>query len=754
MTAVASPPSVQSVPRLGWYPDINGGQGALTSPGTEDVSRMFMPRKSVQRTNSSSSLSSTSTVSAPSQHSNGGQQSSNSESGTGSSKKKPYRYIWSNSKSEPVSGVTNARSQAVPAPPSGTTASSAMSALQQQPPIVPSQHMLQSPQQNGIRQGNGPLPSDPPAILTLVPINGTFDRKQITVPYFPEVLRVGRQTNVKTAPTPMNGYFDSKVLSRQHAEVWADRSGKIWIRDVKSSNGTFVNGQRLSPENRDSDPHELREHDVLELGIDIVSEDQKSIVHHKVSAKVEHAGIYGPSMNVLDLNFGDIDPTAGGGLLPSHLSQPLSHMRGRTGSSSSMSSSRSAQSAAGSHLNALQQQRQTNYWLSPISIEQVVKRLSSEMKQAKQQTRELGQTNEFLDSLLTREGLEKERIRPSPTESQGGRLPNGRPKMPKLDQISRFSDPPAPPPQQPLPEKPNMLMRSNTADSVSLSSFKRSDTEKPRTPGTSPVNRDSSHILSLLESLTIAKKEIESQGARVKELEDLLRQERVARESAEERARALEGQMMSANSESEIEAAFEPPAESEECAVVEDIGAELLPVKEIVLSPSNTDTSQSSDETGAEQLQLRIEKMMVEMAEMRKQMEQYRQSSEKSEQDAAESRQTLAEMIESVRRERAEAAATLSNKSSDTVAYTSGAPGKPIADGAESEPSTIPSALQPLPQTTCSVDELEGAVTAFAKQRHRNNIMEQSAPYASMLGVVLLGVGIMAYLNGWQKLDK
>jgi hypothetical protein len=229
-------------------------------------------------------------------------------------------------------------------------------------------------QQNGIRSSGGIASSnDPPAVLTLIPLNGTFERKQINVPYFPEVLRIGRQTNAKTIPTPVNGYFDSKVLSRQHAEIWADRSGKIWIRDVKSSNGTFVNGQRLSPENRDSEPHELRENDTLELGIDIVSEDQKSIVHHKVSAKVEHAGIYGSSPNILDLNFGDIDPTSGGGLLPSPLSQPLSHLRGR---SSSSLSNRSAQSAAGSQMNALHQQRQMNYWLAPITIEQIVKRLS------------------------------------------------------------------------------------------------------------------------------------------------------------------------------------------------------------------------------------------------------------------------------------------------------------------------------------------------------------------------------------------
>src|SRR6185437_761084 len=123
--------------------------------------------------------------------------------------------------------------------------------------IVPSQHMLQSSQQNGIRQSNGQS-SDPPAILALTPMNATFEKKQINVPFFPDVLRIGRQTNAKTVPTPVNGYFDSKVLSRQHAEIWAERNGKVWIRDVKSSNGTFVNGQRLSPENRESEPHELR----------------------------------------------------------------------------------------------------------------------------------------------------------------------------------------------------------------------------------------------------------------------------------------------------------------------------------------------------------------------------------------------------------------------------------------------------------------------------------------------------------------
>ena len=218
---------------------------------------------------------------------------------------------------------------------------------------------------------------DPPALLVLLPMNGTFERKQITVPSYPDVLRIGRQTNAKTVPTPANGYFDSKVLSRQHAEVWADRQGKVWIRDVKSSNGTFVNGVRLSPESRDSEPHELRENDMLELGIDIVSEDQKSIVHHKVSAKIEHAGVPSSVAGVLDLSFGDIDPSSGSGLIGGTYLQN-GHVRGRTGSTSSVSSTRTVgpQGAVGGHMNGLGVQRHANAWLSPVSVEQVVKRLA------------------------------------------------------------------------------------------------------------------------------------------------------------------------------------------------------------------------------------------------------------------------------------------------------------------------------------------------------------------------------------------
>lgn len=219
-----------------------------------------------------------------------------------------------------------------------------------------------------------PRQNEQTAVLYLTPMNGTFERKTINVPFYPDVLRIGRQTNNKTVPTPTNGFFDSKVLSRQHAEIWADRNGKIWIRDVKSSNGTFVNGQRLSQENKDSDPHELREQDMLELGIDIVSEDQKTVVHHKVAARVEHAGFY-ESNSVLDLNFGDLDASATAGMMGGNLGQTLGQMR-RTGSQSSLNSnSRMSIGSAATNVSNIQQ-RAPHFWLAPVNMDKIIQKLN------------------------------------------------------------------------------------------------------------------------------------------------------------------------------------------------------------------------------------------------------------------------------------------------------------------------------------------------------------------------------------------
>src|SRR5947207_3325169 len=137
------------------------------------------------------------------------------------------------------------------------------------------------------------------------------------------------------------------------------------------------------------------------------------------------------------------------------------------------------------------------------------------MKAARQQTQELDQTSTFLTTLLS-SGNKDEKPSSPPLEIVHQRMTNGKTKAPRLESMSRFSDPPAPPPQQPLPEKPD-VPRSSPTDASSYNLLKRSDTAKAGSAfGSSPTNPHSSQILSLVEALSSAKKELDLQAARVK----------------------------------------------------------------------------------------------------------------------------------------------------------------------------------------------------------------------------------------------
>lgn len=70
------------------------------------------------------------------------------------------------------------------------------------------------------------------------------------------------------------------------------------MKDAKSSNGTYINGERLSQDGRESEPHELKRNDLLELGIDIANNDGSALLHRKISAVVER-------ISVMSLQSGD-----------------------------------------------------------------------------------------------------------------------------------------------------------------------------------------------------------------------------------------------------------------------------------------------------------------------------------------------------------------------------------------------------------------------------------------------------------------
>ncbi|KAI8077823.1 SMAD/FHA domain-containing protein [Halteromyces radiatus] len=79
------------------------------------------------------------------------------------------------------------------------------------------------------------------------------------------ILKIGRFTDKYASSTRIT--FKSKVVSRGHAEIWS-KNGKFYIRDTKSSSGTFLNHVRLSPPNQESRSFLLNDNDVVQLGVD------------------------------------------------------------------------------------------------------------------------------------------------------------------------------------------------------------------------------------------------------------------------------------------------------------------------------------------------------------------------------------------------------------------------------------------------------------------------------------------------------
>ncbi|OAD69223.1 hypothetical protein PHYBLDRAFT_149626 [Phycomyces blakesleeanus NRRL 1555(-)] len=59
--------------------------------------------------------------------------------------------------------------------------------------------------------------------------------------------------------------FQSPSVSQFHAKILA-KKGKLYIKDIKSSLGTFLNGYRLSQSFQESSRYPLRDNDILQLG--------------------------------------------------------------------------------------------------------------------------------------------------------------------------------------------------------------------------------------------------------------------------------------------------------------------------------------------------------------------------------------------------------------------------------------------------------------------------------------------------------
>jgi pSer/pThr/pTyr-binding forkhead associated (FHA) protein len=113
-------------------------------------------------------------------------------------------------------------------------------------------------------------------ILMLTPCHNSheFIERRIVVPRSEEnAIKIGRAVG-RVLAAPNNAIFDCKVLSRNHAIVWLE-DDSFFIKDTKSSNGTFINNSRLSNSGDESAPASLASGDILQLGVEIVDNAKK-----------------------------------------------------------------------------------------------------------------------------------------------------------------------------------------------------------------------------------------------------------------------------------------------------------------------------------------------------------------------------------------------------------------------------------------------------------------------------------------------
>ncbi|XP_064856828.1 sarcolemmal membrane-associated protein [Oncorhynchus nerka] len=121
------------------------------------------------------------------------------------------------------------------------------------------------------------------AFFSCRPNSHPFQERHV---YLDEPVKIGRSV-ARCRPAQNNATFDCKVLSRNHALVWFDhKTAKFYLQDTKSSNGTFINSQRLSRGSEESPPCEVLSGDFIQFGVD-VTENTRKVTHGCVVSTVK-----------------------------------------------------------------------------------------------------------------------------------------------------------------------------------------------------------------------------------------------------------------------------------------------------------------------------------------------------------------------------------------------------------------------------------------------------------------------------------
>ena len=249
---------------------------------------------------------------------------------------------------------------------------------------------------------------------------------------------------------------------------------------------------------------------------------------------------------------------------------------------------------------------------------------------------------------------------------------------------------------------------------------------------------------------------MDAQAARMKGLEVMLQQEREARALAEDLAKRLEESAL-AHMNGAAKSSVSEDSDDTDCTIVDETS----------LSPEDNKgsdaTTVDSTMATATALQSRIDMMEGQMLSFREQMEQWKARCEVAEAERDSDRKTLAEMVVQLRAEEAKRVAQENERSRSRRgrAESQSSENHKITANGEAIATKRPDKSQvesaEFDQEAEDLITLSRANTITPLNPHKMSKSREpqhlnaALPYASMLSVVLIGVGLMAYLNGWQS---
>jgi hypothetical protein len=254
-----------------------------------------------------------------------------------------------------------------------------------------------------------------------------------------------------------------------------------------------------------------------------------------------------------------------------------------------------------------------------------------------------------------------------------------------------------------------------------------------------------SQIASLSAALELANKEFENQSKRLREMEDLLVEERMRREDAEARAKRLENDQAESRSiKVQIPNGAQEKEEDEHTTPIEDeVSSEI--------------GKKSNDGSATQKLHQRLDLLLAEFQEVKASAERWKLEKEEAEKERDEEKKEklgLMDMIVELRKEHRENSEKETKKRGKKAL-------RGVADEEDRPASTDgPSPTNSVPKNLFSNGHLSGPLlhasgkdggTSFASHTGQ---MVQAAPYISAMSVVLIGVAVMALVNKMSRGER